>query len=360
MELKARCVQWLQSTRSTLTDLHDPTGEHFHRAWTSCLAGAIAAVILYWVPTIAQPLLVIATLIFMQNNKERDRTRQQIVLVGSVVVAMVGFSLLNILHGFTALQAIALIGLTFLSQYLVQFSPAFQAGTFTWILIVIAYIDNPTPQELPATLLNLAVAGLIAYVCYFWIAPYRPQAAFKEITHRTRLRLASRVQQIEAIFHPPLPMSQLPIESVLEPDLNDRIVSLLTAQHSILKRLKVDKFSQSAIAHNQAVILAEADLFEAILILEQSLYPFQSFPTLTPSLKAILTELSLDIANLLLPTSLPQPLPVDEHLVHFLKTHIPNYENTPANQIDYHNFCLSIQTIVDHINTLKILMTHNS
>lgn len=276
--------QRIQTLKVLLMDLHDPSGVHFHRAWSACLAGLMAAVVLYFAPTIAQPLLVIAAIIFMHTTSALDRPRQPTVLLGSLIAVLLNASLLSLTQLQPVLQGAVLIGSGFLAQCLTQFGQAFTAGTLTWILSAIANTENPTVEQLPVTWLNLTLGFLIAYFCYFWITPYRPQRIILSVLNRTRSRLAERLQ---AIVNDLNPQTDLWCSSEIQPNksLDRRIVSLMNTEDSLLNKLEQLQLLGDAIAankqtlriaHYREMIAAQRDLFEAILVLEQSLLILKS------------------------------------------------------------------------------------
>lgn len=282
--------QRIQALQVLLMDLHDPSGAHFHRAWSACLAGLMAAVVLYFAATIAQPLLVIAAIIFMHTTSELDRPRRPTVLLGSLIVALLNASLLSLTQPQPVLQGAVLIGSGFLAQYLIQFGQAFTAGTLTWILSVIANTENPTVEQLPVTWLNLTLGFLIAYFCYFWIAPYRPQRVFLSVLNRTRSRLVERLQSIVDDLNPQTDHWCSP---AMQPNrsLDRRIVSLMNTEDTLLNKLEQPQLPGDAIAANKRILVnkqvlriahyremltAQRDLFEAILVLEQSLLILKS------------------------------------------------------------------------------------
>lgn len=84
----------IQTMQADLIDLHDPQGIYFHRACNACLATLIAAAGQVFLPTIAQPLLVIAALCFVLTTSTHDRRRQPTTLFGSFIVVLLSTSLL--------------------------------------------------------------------------------------------------------------------------------------------------------------------------------------------------------------------------------------------------------------------------
>ncbi len=252
-------------------DLHDPSGVYFYRAWNACLAGLIAAMGLYLAPAIAQPLFVIAAIIFTHTTSDRDRPSRPTVLLGALIVVLLSTSLLTLTQFQPVLQGIILVGLGFLAQFGTQFGDAFTVGSLVWILSVIASAETSTVGQLPMTGLNLILGFLIAYICYFWIAPYRPHRVLQSVFQRTRRRLVERLNRAVHCLdsrsdaqrsqnHPP------------DGDLDRRIVSLIKTQNHLLNKMtRQQQAPNQAIANYHQAVAAQEDCFEAILVLEQSL-----------------------------------------------------------------------------------------
>lgn len=344
----------IQMIRVILIDLHDPSGVYFHRAWSACLAGFMAAVMLYAASAIAEPLLVIAALIFMHMTSDRDRPRRPTVLLGSLIVVLLSTNLLVLTRFQPVLQALVLIGLGFLAQYLTQFGQAFAAGTFVWILSVVASAENPTIEQLPLTCLNLVFGFLITYLCYFWVAPYRPHRVLLSLLNRTRFRLTERLQRAVARSN-----FQYSSDLQWDTDLDRRIVSLMTTQDDLLKKVVQKKQASSqTIACDQAEVIgsdrqmvtAQGELFEAILVLEQSLLILKAPADVPLPLQIGLTQLSRQTAHILgQAASLPawgSRLQLDSDFEQWLHNFVSNRQLPPNTQVQRQNTYEAIQTLL--------------
>jgi hypothetical protein len=275
------------STQELLLDLHDPKGVYFHRALNACLAALVAAIVLSLFPAIAQSLIVIAALCFVMTTNTTDRPGRPTTLLGSLFVVLLSTSLLILTHTQPILQALVLIGLGFLVHYLPQFGAAFSGGLFVWILCLLASAGNPGIAKLPETLLNIILAWVIVYLCYFWILPYRPYPVFLSLLRRTRIRLGKRLQDAIAYFNTELE-GQDAADLMRNDNLDQRIVSLMTAQDWLIQRLDHRKqLSEKTIAHYRQILEIHEELFAAILVLEQSLLILKSTTSVPVQLQVV-------------------------------------------------------------------------
>ncbi len=268
IDLASRSIRRMQAD---LIDLHDPQGIYFHRACNACLATLMAAAAQVFWPTIAQPLLVIAALCFVLSTNTRDRRGRPITLLGSLLIVLLSTGLLVLTQVYPILQALVLISLGFLIHYLTQFGAVFSGGLFVWVLSLLASAGNPSIEKLPDTLLNITLGWLIVYFCYFWILPYRPYPVLLSLLKRTRLRLATRLQQIVDRLYPTEENWDTANEMRID-DLDQRLDSLISAQQSLLRVVeRKQRIPKNTIVHYRKVITTYEELFEAILVLEQSL-----------------------------------------------------------------------------------------
>ncbi len=350
--------QRIQAIQAILMDLHDPSGVYFHRAWSSCLAGLMAAVLLYLAPAMAQPLLVVAALIFMHTTSDHDRPRCPTTLLGSFMVVLLSSSLLVLTRFQPILQAVVLIGLGFLAQYLAQFGSAFTVGVFVWILSVAASAENPTVEQLPILWLNLALGFLIAYLCYFWIAPYQPHRVFLSIVNRNRLRLAARLHHAVDRLDPRLD-GQYFSDRQWNTDLDRRIVSLMNTQDDLLEKgVQKKQPSSQELAHYHQQIAAQRELYEAILVLEQSLMILKATADVPLQLQIGLTQLSRQAAHLLLgQTAPPQAwgsgFQLDADFEHWLQAFV---SDDPQGETGSHR-AVALETQIQRQNTYQAMQT---
>lgn len=349
-------------------DLHDPSGVHLYRAWNACLAGLIAAMGLYLVPAIAQPLLVIAAIIFTHTTSDRDRPSRPTVLLGALMAVLLSTSVLTLTQFQPVLQTIVLVGLGFLAQFGTQFGDAFTVGSLVWILSVIASAETSTVGQLPITGLNLTLGFLIAYICHFWVAPYRPHRVLRSVFQRTRLRL---VERLNRAVHGLDSRSDTQRSSNRPPDgdLDRRIVSLIKTQNVLLNKMTRQRPAPNrVIANYQQAVAAEGEWFEAILVLEQSLLMLKYTDDVPLPLQLGLQQLSRQITEIFgqnLPLQRPCPLfHLESDFEQWLQAFVSNSLKAEtasrrqvllADQVPRQNVNQAIQALLSKINAIAEL-----
>jgi hypothetical protein len=191
-------------------------------------------------------------------------------------------------------------------HYLPQFGAAFSGGLFVWILCLLASAGNPAIAKLPETLLNIILAWITVYLCYFWIFPYRPHPVFLSLLRRTRIRLGKRLQDAIAYFNTELE-GQDAFDLMRNDILDQRIVSLMTTQDWLIQRIARRKqLSEGTIARYRQALATHEELFAAILVLEQSLLILKSTTSVPVQLQSYLTRLGQQIFTFLEQSASPQ------------------------------------------------------
>lgn len=120
--------EWIQTIRYHLIGLHDPSGAHFHRAWKACLVGLFTAAFLYFLPSVGQPLAVVAAMIFTHTNSGSNPSKQQLTMLRAVLLTISGICLLGLTNHLLILQMLLIILLSFLAQYVVRFGSQYSAS----------------------------------------------------------------------------------------------------------------------------------------------------------------------------------------------------------------------------------------
>lgn len=226
--------EWIQTIRYHLTDLHDPLGIHFHRAWKACLAGLFAAIFLYFLPWVGQPLAVVSAMIFAHTTSGSNPRKQQLTMLRAVLLTISGICLLGLASHLPTLQMLLIILLSFLAQYVVRFGSQY-SSSLIWILILVAIAEHSSTAEIPKIILNIVIGFLLAFVCFFWIFPYNPQKALITTAERTKLRLGELLKQIVDRLGQDSRQTTNRIAG-----LKRRIFSLIEAQQSNLKQVKAE------------------------------------------------------------------------------------------------------------------------
>jgi uncharacterized membrane protein YccC len=328
----------IEKIRSPLIDLHDPVGIYFHRAGNACLATLIAAGILYFFPSV-RPLLVLSALCFTLTTGRLNCPGDPITLCGSLAITVLGTGFVILSWFQPLLQGAILIVLGFLVHYLAGYHRAFAGGIFVWILCLLAAAGNPSVERLPGTLLSLVFGCAIVYLCYFAIWPYNPVKVFQANGERIRSRLSRRLQRaIE--FYP-----------ASEKDSDDRaIVSLFTAQHSLVRQIAWTKrIPLNEIERSRQEIGKREELFEAILVLEQSL---QAFPCRETLLSSELTTLVRWVAEFLQRGNI-RPIKLDPCFERSLEERAGDPNRSLATRLSWGNLQQAILQVIEKTNAIE-------
>jgi uncharacterized membrane protein YccC len=326
----------IEKIRSPFIDLHDPEGIYFHRARNACLATFIAAWILYFFPG-ARPLLVLSALCFTLTTGPLNRPGELMTLFGSLAVVASGTSFLILTWFQPLLQGAILILLGFLVHYLSGLHRIFAGGIFVWILCLLAAAVNPNAAQLPITLLDLVLGASIAYVCYFALLPYNPVGVCRSIRSRVGLRLAERFQRA--------------IEVTPASGIDDRaIVSLLTAQHFLVRYLaRKKRIPRNEIQRYRQAIAKREELFEVILVLEQSLQALEPKDWLFHS---ELTNLARRIAQFLERKDL-RAIEIEPRFDRWLEERESDPNLSPVARLSWRNSRRAILDVIGKINVLE-------
>jgi hypothetical protein len=247
-----RLASFLKGVRNNLRDIHDPAGLHWHRATTATAAGLLAAIFLSFGTSVALPLLPISALIFAHTNHGSQVHQQESSAFRSLTIALAGIVLLAIFYNFPIARAIAIIFLSFLSQYATKFGSEY-GFVLIWILILVASDSHPAIAALFPILFNIIVGFLLAYFCFFELFPYDSQRVLMSLAKRTKYRLGTLMREIA--------------KGAETSNLKRRIFSLLETQRSLLTQQKkaIAEMSLGDLSQQEAV-------FQAMLVLEQSLF----------------------------------------------------------------------------------------
>lgn len=272
-------------------DRHDPDDVHLQRACQASLAGLLAAGFLYFLPAIAHPLIVIAALIFAHTNKGSNPRQQQLSMLRAVLVTIGGIALLAPLQNLPLLQSALIVLLSFLSQYVVRFGSRFESSLI-WILILVAIAESPPLSEIPKILLNIGLGFGLAFLCCFILFPYNPQAACDRLVRHTHYYLAKllqlTVQSVASSLNGMRSQRHSPAE------LKETIFNLIQVQQGLLQQNRSTRLRRKLPlgGYQPQLINQQQQVFEAILVLEQTLMSLPVEERLDTSLGTLLKQLS--------------------------------------------------------------------
>lgn len=259
-QILTRFKAFVKTIQDNLTDLHDPSGEHWHRAVNATGAAAIAAFLLMLNPTIIHPLAIISTLIFSHTNKGSQLSQQKRSQLLSLGITLIGVFLLTLVQGIDLAQFIVIILLSFLAEYTTKFGSEYGFKLVLILCLIVTKGEN-LRGNIPLVLLNIGIGFGLAYLFSCQLFPYGSQKALRMITHRVDQRLAELLAKI--------------VIGKNTNFLKRRLFSLLQTQSESLT-----KFSYLITEQNLARFSYQMSLFDALIILERSLLSGSDLPDL--------------------------------------------------------------------------------